>query len=185
MAVHNIPILRSLSIYSAVTWYFDLLPEGLSNYRRPWGKTALIWRQLASRSLMWWSSWQAILDKTGWDFSIQVEIFFIKAEMFQFKSRSCLFKLRCFNYSSRDFFHVEILISSREFFFFISRFYFKSRIFFSCWDFDVMSRCFNLSREFFSSQVEIFVHIEVFEVDIFQFKARCYPRVLVGISGQR
>ena len=48
-----------------------------------------------------------------------------------------------------------------------------------------MSRCFNLSREFFLSQVEIFVHVEVFEVDIFQFKARCYPGVLVGISGQR
>ena len=72
-----------------------------------------------------------------------------------------------------------------NFFFFISRFYFKSRIFFSCWDFDVMSRCFNLSREFFSSQVEIFVHIEVFEVDIFNSRQDVTQRVLVGISGQR
>ena len=51
-----------------------------------------------------------------WRVSIQVEIFLIKVEIFQFKSRSILFKLRCFN-ASPDFFHVEILISSREFFF--------------------------------------------------------------------
>ena len=111
-----------------------------------------------------------------WRVSIQVEIFLIKVEIFQFKSRSILFKLRCFN-SSPDFFHVEILISSREFFF-------RVEILMSCREF-FMSKCFNLSREFFLSQVEIFVYVEVFQLDIFQFKARCYPVVLVGVSRQR
>ena len=31
----------------------------------------------------------------------------------------------------------------------VENFFFHIENFFSCWDFDVMSRCFNLSREFF------------------------------------
>ena len=56
-------------------------------------------------------------------------------------------------------------MSCREFFY-VEMFQFKSRI-------------------FFLSQVEIFVYVEVFQLDIFQFKARCYPVVLVGVSRQR
>ena len=101
--------------------------------------------------------------------SIQVEIFFLQVEMFLFKSR---------------FFHVEIFISSREFFFSSRDFYFKSR-FLSHVESFFMSTFFLFKRIiFFLSQVDIFVLFEVFQVDISQFKARCYPGVLVGISWQ-
>ena len=82
--------------------------------------------------------------------------------MFQFKS---------------GFFHIEI-------------FFFESRIFISSRDFYLMSTVFSYrhfsfkEEKFFLSQVEIFVLFEVFQVDISEFKARCYPGVLVDISWQ-
>ena len=70
-----------------------------------------------------------------------------------------------FFFSSREFFfHVEIFISSRDFY--------------------LMSTVFSYRHFSFLSQVEIFVLFEVFQVDISEFKARCYPGVLVGISWQ-
>ena len=124
-----------------------------------------------------------------------------------FKSRSFLLKLKCFN-SSRDFFfqvemflfksrffHVEIFFTSREFVFFMLRFVFQVEDFFFHVEIYISSRVFYLMWRIFScrhfsfqeenvflSQVEIFVIFEVFQVDISQFKARCYPGELVGIN---
>ena len=74
-----------------------------------------------------------------------------------------------FVFQVEDFlFDVEIYISSRVF-------YLMWRIF-SC-------RHFSFQKEnVFLSQVEIFVIFEVFQVDISQFKARCYPGLLVRIN---
>ena len=121
--------------------------------------------------------------------------FFIEVEMFQFKSRFFLFKLRCF-YSSRDFFMSRFLFQVENFFFSCRDLYFKSRIFFFMSRFVFQVQFFLMSRIFscrhlsfqeenvFLPQVEIFVLFEVFQADISQFKARCYPGVLVGISWQ-
>ena len=65
-------------------------------------------------------------------FFIQVKNSFFKVRVSIFKSRSFLFKLRCFKW--RFFFHVEIFISSREFFR-TSRFLSQVENFFSCREF--------------------------------------------------
>ena len=72
-----------------------------------------------------------------------------------------LFKSRFFDVENL-FFHVEIFISSGGFY--------------------LMSRVFSFRH--FSFQEEIFVLLEVFQVDISQFMVSCYPGVLVGISWQ-
>ena len=102
--------------------------------------------------------WQAILDKSGRDFSVQVKNSFFKVRVSIFKSRSFLFKLRCFKW--RFFFHVEIFISRRDFhrksrIFFLSRIYSCQGIsvqveilIFSSQDFFFMSRSINSSRHF-------------------------------------
>ena len=88
-----------------------------------------------------------------------------------------------FLFKSR-FFHVEIFISSREVIFSCRYFYFKSRFLSHVVSFFMSTFSFSRGEFFFLSQVEIFVLFEVFRVDISQFKARCYPGVLVGISWQ-
>ena len=84
--------------------------------------------------------------------SIQVEIFFIQVEIFQFKSRF-FFHVEIL-ISSRKFFYVEIFISSRDLFFPVENFL-MSRYFHSCRDFYFfksrflfMSRSFDSSRHF-------------------------------------
>ena len=88
------------------------------------------------------------------------EILFIYVEMFQFKSKSFLFELRCFN-SSRNLFslssdvsiQVEIF-SCRDFFFQVENFFFMSRFLF---------------------QVEIFISCrQFFHIDIFLLKRRIF-----------
>ena len=87
------------------------------------------------------------------DVSTQVEIFFIQVEMFQFKSKSFFFKLRCC-YSSRDFFMSKFLFQVENIFF-MSRFLFQVEVFISCQHFSFQE------ENFFLSQVEIFVLFEV------------------------
>lgn len=67
--------------------------------------------------------------------------------MFQFKSKSFLFKLTCFN-SSRDFFMSRFFFSSREFFFHVE-------IFISSRDFYLMSTVFSY-RHFSFKEENIF-----------------------------
>ena len=116
------------------------------------------------------------------DVSIQVEIFFLQVEMFLFKSR---FLCRDFYFKSRIFFFMSRFLFQVENFFFMSRFFFQVEVFISCRREFLHVDIFIFKRRiFFLSQAVIFVLFEVFQVDISQFKARCYPGVLVGISWQ-
>ena len=93
-----------------------------------------------------WALWQAILDKSDRDFSIQVGIsysswhfffkltFLFQAEMFLFKSR---------------FFHVEMFIWSREVFFSCRDFLFQVKVFISCQKFFHVDIFFSRAEFFF------------------------------------
>lgn len=113
---------------SEITWMHSSVPRnfnarsvytrrGVSHLDELW---TTIWFSCSSgyrRLPVKTGTWKAKIEESSRDFSIQVEIFY-------FKSRT-LFSGR--HFSSQFFFHVEMFISSRDFF---------------------ISRCFNSSRHF-------------------------------------
>ena len=99
-------------------------------------------------------------------FFIQVKNSFFKVRVSIFKSSSFLFKLRCFKWPF--FFHVEIFISSREFFF-------LSRIF-SCQGISVQVEILIFSSQDFFSCRDLSI-----QVDIFQFMIKARAEMFVWI----
>ena len=150
----------------AGTSHADSCPQGSKITK----KTCLnfILRKLQKLKLLSLSRHQSRIFFFMSRFVFQVEDFFFHVEI-------CI--------SSRVFSHVEIFISSRDFFFSCRDLYFKPSFLSHVENFFMLTFFFSRG-EVFLSQGESFVIFEVFQVDISQFKARCYPGVLVGISWQ-
>ena len=122
--------------------------------------------------------------------------FLFQVEGFNFKSRSFLFKSRCFNSSRNFFFQVEMFLFKSRFLFQVENFFFMSRflfqvenfifhfeIFISSRGFYLMSRIFSCRHFSFQEENFFFISSQNF-CSLSQLKARCYPGVLVGISWQ-